>query len=151
MNNITNKVFFRNYGFFLLFVVILFTVLTYTVKLASSSWSTKLKTSVETVLAENDMQDWTLLDNIEINNAIASNACAFNAQNSSTGEKGKFVILRVATYYGPAAVVYFADEENNPYFVGYSSLHGRIATQLSGIKMDKRVEYWEKRIPGMLQ
>ena len=44
------------------------------------------------------------------------------------------------------------DKENNVDFIGFSNLHGRIEKQVSSMSTStcKQINYWEKKIPQIL-
>ena len=152
MVEITNKKFFTNYAFFLLIILVIFGLLIYPVILSRKSWTYNLKTSVQKVLDEYQ-NEWTVTTPIEINKPVTTSCAAYNIKNKNTGEQAKAVILRVTTFYGPLPAVFIYDEsqtENKVIFAGYSSLHGRVKTQLDQADSDKRREYWQSKIPEIL-
>ena len=150
MNNISNKNFFKNYGIFLLILIISFLVLIYMVYLSKGFWKDNLKNSIETVLEEKQPGEWIINDYIDIKNPMTTNAAAYNIVNKN-GTEAKAVILRIITFYGPASGVYIMHDENNIEFAGFCSIHGRIANQINGGSKDIRVEYWAKRIPELFE
>lgn len=144
------KNYFKKFGFFSAFLVIVFGILIYPMILSRKSWQKNLKTSIEKVLEETENKNILVGENIEIKNSFATNAAAFYAKNLQTDENFSVIILRVATFYGPVATVFKMDENKNVEFIGFSSLHGRIFENLMMNKYSKRFLYWEKRIPYIL-
>ena len=68
-----------------------------------------------------------------------------------TGDLYKAIILRIQTLYGPLPAVFIMDKEKNVQFVGFSSVHGIVAEQLINNSNSKRINYWKKKIPDILQ
>ena len=62
MNNISNKKFFKNYGIFLLILIVSFLTLIYMVYLSKGFWRDNLQDSVETVLEEKQPGTWIMGD-----------------------------------------------------------------------------------------
>ena len=150
MNNISNKKFFKNYGIFLLILIVSFLTLIYMVYLSKGFWRDNLQDSVETVLEEKQPGTWIMGDFIELKNPMATNAAAYNVVDKN-GNEAKAVILRIITFYGPVSGVYIMHSESDVEFIGFCSIHGRIAYQLGDGKNDIRVEYWAKRIPELFE
>lgn len=149
MNSISSKDFFKNYGFIVLLILFASGILISLTFLSNTSWEKGLKVSVENVLSE-ESDDWVVGDNIEITSPMSTNACAFEIYNTQTHEKAKAVILRITTMYGPQSGVFIYHEDEKIEFVGYSSLHGRIAEQIKNKPFDKRLDYWQDKIPEIL-
>ena len=150
MEEITNKKFFKNYGFFVLILLVVFGILTYSTVLSKKSWINNLKTTVENVLNEYQPQIWIVEKNIVIDKPISISSSAYEVKNVNNNKLYKAVIIRITTFYGPLSAVYLCDEDNRVEFAGYSSLHGRINYQLGKNLNDKRVEYWQLKIPEIL-
>lgn len=151
IENFSYKKFFINFGIFVGFIVVTFFILIYSIRLSRKSWQKNLKVSVEKVLDEKESNTWTLGNFIQINNSFALSGACYEAQNRKTGEVAKALILRVYTFYGPLPAVFLIDEENNVQFVGYSSVHGRVALQLTNKLSDKRIDFWKKKIIEILE
>lgn len=149
MNNFTYKQFFRNYGIVAAFLLLAFVILIYSVKLTRNSWSAGLRSSVERVLNE-EVDLWLVGENIEITSPMTTNAAAYNIMNKQTKEISQAVIVRVTTLYGPVACVFTCNDNNDVEFVGFSSLHGRIALQFKDKSFDQRIDYWQRKIPSIL-
>lgn len=145
------KNFFKKYGLFLSILVVLIALLIYSVIFARGPWQKHLKTQIENVLMENDGDNWSVGEYINIDNPFTLNAACFQARYKKTGETMNVIILRTQTFYGPVAAVFSIDKNNNVNFIGYSSLHGRVATQLLNSRADKRLDYWKKKIPEILE
>lgn len=154
MQEITNKSFFRNYSFFVVILIVIFGLLIYPVLVSKKSWNTNLKTSVQKVLDEYNPGAWEVIEPIEINKPISSNCAAYTVKSiNNKSDKVEAIILRITTFYGPlpAVYLYFPEREiDSVVFAGYSSLHGRVRTQLNNNIIDKRQEYWIKKIPEIL-
>lgn len=149
MNNISSKDFFRNYGLMIFLVIVIIGILIPMTFLSNGSWTKGLRVSVENVLNETD-SDWIVNDNIEITSPMTTNAAAYKVFNSKTKEEAEAVILRITTLYGPQAAVFVYHQDETVTFQGYSSLHGRIAKQISQRGFDKRVDYWQQKVPEIL-
>lgn len=145
-NNISYKVFFKNYGFFVLFITILFFLLFYTARISNKFWQRNLKNNVEIVLDEKDPNCWSIGNYKSINLPITLNAACFEARNRITGELYNAVIIRVETLYGPVPAVFLIDNEKNVEFAGYSSIHGRVADQLNRQNSNMNLFYWKNKI-----
>lgn len=149
--NIDVKTYFRNFGILLLIIVIVVVGSIYLTLASENSYKSGMKRSIETVLSENDSESWSVGNNIKINNSESLNAFAFECKNNETEEECKAVIVRVSTFYGPMAVVYICDSNNEVYMKGVSSVHGRIGEEMKMNKSDKRIEYWQKKIPDFFK
>lgn len=154
MEKMNSKTFLRNYGIFLLVIIVVFGITAYVTKITNKNWKSGLKTAVENVLNESEPDTWKVGEYLNLNNSMASNAAAFKCQNTSTQSDEIAVIVRVTTLYGPMSGVFVCDEENNVDFKGFSTLHGRIGEQLNQRNnsfSDKRVTYWKNHIPEILK
>jgi len=149
MKEFSSKQFFRNYAIVAALLLVAFVVLIYSVRLTRKSWVNGLKVSVEKVLNESG-NNWIVGDNIEITSPMTTNAAAYYIMNVQTKEVSQAVILRVTTLYGPLACVFICDDDNNVSFAGFSSLHGRIASQFRDKNLDQRIQYWQKKVPSIL-
>lgn len=151
LDNFSYKKFFINFGIFVGFITVTFGILFYSVFLSRKSWQKNLSTSIEKVLDENEANTWTLGNFIPINNSFTLSAACYEVQNRKSGEIRKAVIIRIYTYYGPLPAVFLVDKNNNVDFVGYASVHGRVAVQLTNKMSDKRIEYWKNRLIQILE
>lgn len=149
--NISYKDFFKRYGIFLLILVAIFGILIYTVLISQRAWTQNLKSSVEMVLEEKEPNTWTVEKNIKIKNSFTTSAACYEARNRKSGTLYRAVIIRVQTLYGPVPAVFLVDDDDNVYFVGYSSLHGIIESQLTNKQTSKRIEYWINKIPEIIE
>ena len=148
MQEISNKKFFKNYAFFILLLLIVFSILSYFVIAARKSWVKNLSVTVQNVLDENESNRWKVGNNIFINKPLTVNCAAYNVYDTKTNETNNVIIIRMLSFYGPIPAVFVYNPENNETeFIGYSSLHGRIKTQIMNTKSDKRREYWQEKIP----
>lgn len=150
MENVSYKVFFKNYGIFLAVITVIFGILIYSIILSKKSWNNNLRIAVEKVLDEQDPNQWTIGNNRPIKNPLSLTSACYEVRNRRTGEIFNAVIIRVETFYGPLPAVYICDSENNVTFIGYSSLHGRIEKIIKSNSGDKRIEYWQKKIPYVI-
>lgn len=150
MQNISYKDFFKRYGIFLAILVTIFGILIYTIIFSQRAWTQNLKKSVEIVLEEKEPNCWTVENNIKIKNPFAMNAACYEVRNRKSGDLYKAIIIRVQTFYGPMPAVFLLDNDNKVAFVGYSSLHGVIASQLTNNATSKRIEYWIHKIPTII-
>lgn len=150
MKEITNKSFFRNYAFFLLLLFIVFGILTYLTVVSKKSWTNYLSVSVQKTLDEYEPDTWKVMDPIEINKPVSVNCAAYKVMNNRNKQEATAVIIRITTFYGPLPGVFIQTQEGKTIFAGYSSLHGRIKTQISSTRSDKRREYWQSKIPEII-
>ncbi len=149
-NEITNKEFFIRYGIFVAIIVVLFGILIFPIKASQKTWTKSLRSNIEFVLDEREPNGWSVENSIPINNPFYMNTACFNARNRSSGELYKVIIIRIQTLYGPLPGVFLIDNNMNVEFVGFSSLHGRIANQIKENKKSVRIEYWKRRIPDII-
>lgn len=147
----TYKEFFKNYGLFLALITIIFFILFYSVYFARKPWQKHLKTQVENVMDEYESNSWNIENNKKINNPFCLNAVCYDAHYRKTGELYSIILIRIQTFYGPIGAVFTMDQNNNVNFIGYSSLHGRIANRLNNETADKRLNYWKRKIPEILK
>lgn len=150
MQEITNKKFFTRYAFFVVLLLIVFGILSYSAVLSRKSWTVNLGKSVQKTLDEYETGTWHVESPVNIDKPVSINSAAYTVKNKNTGEEKVAVIIRITTFYGPLPAVYLYDEVNGAIFAGYSSLHGRIREQLLAPKSDKRREYWQRKIPEIL-
>ena len=151
MQEINNQKFFRNYAFFLVILLVTFSILTYSAILSRKSWTKNLGASVQKVLDEYQSATWTIEAPIALKTPVSVNSAAYQIRNKKDGSVEKAVIVRITTFYGPLPAVYIYKEGQEAEFVGYSSLHGRIRLQLANNRSDKRREYWQSKIPDILK
>lgn len=151
MQEISNKKFFKNYAIFILILLVIFSVLSYSVIAAKKSWVKNLSITVQNTLNETEAGRWKLGNNITINKPLTVNCAAYEVLDTIDNQIKNAVILRMVTIYGPVSCVFVYDEQKGTVeFIGYSSLHGRIRTQLMNNKSDKKQEYWKEKIPEIL-
>ena len=151
MQEINNKTFFKNYAFFLVILLVIFSILSYSIVLSRKSWNKNLGVSVQKVLEEYEPSTWSIEAPIQIKTSIAVNSAAYQIRNKKDGTVAKAVIVRITTFYGPLPAVYIYKEGQKTDFIGYASLHGRINELLKNNKSDKRREYWQSKIPEILK
>lgn len=150
MESISYKVFFKNYGIFLAIITVVMGILVYSVYLSRKSWDKNIKTSVEKVLDDYESNQWTVGNSKPIKNPMSMTSACYEARSRRTGEVYNAVIVRIETFYGPLPAVYLCDSENNVTFVGFATLHGRIASIIKSSGPDKRIDYWAKKIPYII-
>ena len=157
------KTFFKNYGILCGIIVTVFVVMFYSVKLSRKSWNENLKKSVETVLEEKLPEEWFVGNAIHLKNNLSSNAAAYQIRNKKDFTDAIAVIIRTQTFYGPIPAVYIYQNQNGEVqnnsqnsfqnevvFVGYSSVHGIVERQLMFACTDKRIQYWQQKIPAII-
>ncbi len=149
-NEISYKSFFITYGIFVAVLVVIFGLLIYPVKLGQKSWNNNLKSNIEFVLDESEPNGWTVENSVKIKNPFSLSAASYEVRNRKTGEVYKAVIIRIQTLYGPVPTVFTVDKENKVEFVGFVSLHGRIANQIKNNTTNKRLEFWKEKIPEII-
>ncbi len=148
--SLATKKFFINYGIFVGVLLVFFGILVYTILVSHVAWNNNLKYSVEKVLEENEPGVWSVGSPIEINNPLTLRSGCFGARNRQTGDMYYIFITRVPTFYGPMGAVFTCSLNGEVKFAGYSSLHGRILTQINQSKNDLRLSFVEKRIPQII-
>ena len=151
LENFSYKKFFIDFGILVLLISISFLLIIYSVKLSRKSWQSNLKVSVEKVLDEYDANNWTVGKFIPLNNPFSLSAACYQAQYRKTGDIYKAIILRIETYYGPLPAVFIVSEDNEVEFAGYSSIHGRVLTQLTNKPSDKRIDFWKEKVIEILK
>jgi hypothetical protein len=151
MQEISNKKFFKNYAFFILILLVMFSILSYFIIISRKSWNNNLAITVQKVLDEKESNRWKVGEHIEINAPVTVNCAAYKLSDTKDNSEKTAIIIRIVNYYGPIPAVYiYNDNDGSVDFIGYSSLHGRIQTQLMSNKSDKRREYWQESIPSIL-
>ena len=148
---ISYKNFFINYAIFVLIASAVLGILVYIIKVSQKAWDKNLQSVVEYTLAETEPDTWEIGKPVKIQNPLSTGAACYHARNKKSGESCKAVIIRIQTFYGPHCGIYIVDSEGKSTFKGYSSLHGRCATQLNNSFSGRRVEYWNMRIAEMLK
>ncbi len=151
MQEISNKKFFKNYAFFILILLVVFSILTYFIIVSKKSWNNNLAITIQRVLDEKEADRWKVGEHIDINNPVTVNCSAYKLSDTKDNSEKSVIIIRIVNYYGPIPAVYIYDENDGSVdFIGYSSLHGRVQNQLMNNKSDKRREYWQEIIPSIL-
>ena len=150
MDDISYKNFFKNYGIFIGIVTIVMAILIYFSLVSKKSWNNNLKVSIERVLDDYDPNQWTVGNYKPIKNPVCLNAACYEARSRRNGELYDAIIIRSATLYGPLAVVFVCDSDNEVTFIGYSSLHGRINLLLQKNYSEKQIEYWKNKVPQII-
>jgi len=148
---ISYKSFFTNFIIFILIIGFLFGLLSYTIIISRKYWDNNLKLTVSRFLEEKEPETWTVDNAILINNPLITSAASYDIRNKKNGENYKAVIIRVQTFYGPMPGIFIVDKNEYVDFKGYATLHGRVAPLLNNFKESKRIDYWKKRIPGIIQ
>ena len=139
MQEISNKKFFKNYAIFILILLIIFSILTYSVLVAKKSWVKNLAITVQNTLNENQEGRWKVGDYLTINKPLTVNCAAYQVLDTTDNQIKDAVLIRMITIYGPTSAVFvYDDQKGSTEFIGYSSLHGRIKTQLLNNKSDKK-------------
>ena len=147
---INYKEFFIKYGILsgILAGILLFLI--YTTLISHSSWNNNLKYSCEKVLEENESGVWSVGYPIELKSPVSMKSGCFGARNHTNGEMYYVYITRVPTFYGPLGAVFTCPLDGQVTFKGYSSLHGRILTQINNSKYDIRLKQIMDRIPDIV-
>ena len=84
MQEISNKNFFKNYAFFILILLVIFAVLSYTVVVSKKSWSKNLAVSVQKVFDEEEPGRWKVGNSITVNNPVTVNCAAYEVVDVKT-------------------------------------------------------------------
>ena len=150
MHEINNKTFFKNYAFFLVILLVIFSILSYSTYHSRKSWNKNLATSIQKVLDEYQSSTWKIESAIPVKSPVSVNTAAYQVRNKIDGTVAKAVMVRITTFYGPLPAVFIYREGEDVEFAGYASLHGIIKMQLENTKSDKRREYWESKVPEIL-
>jgi hypothetical protein len=61
------------------------------------------------------------------------------------------VIMRVATFYGPAACVFLCGTDGFVEFKGTSGVQESIASQFDSPVVRSQIAFWERRMPGIVK
>lgn len=141
----------RKLGIFSGFCILVIVIMILIIHITYRPWQTKLKQNVFDVLEENSPGEWYIGDFVELNSSFAQNAACFEISNKTNSKKNYAVIIRVQTFFGPFAAVYTYNENDGASFIGFSNLHGRIATLLKNHKSDSHILFWGKRITTIMQ
>lgn len=149
--NFNNKDFFIKYGMFVGVLVVVAGILIYPCFVSKKSWDKNLKTTIDRVLDEKNPNQWTIDKQVPISGPMGLNAVAYEVKNTREGTTSTAVLLRVMTFYGPQSALFLCNDEQEVSFVDFSSLHGRIRNQKNESSLDKRIEYWQKKIPEILK
>lgn len=150
-DKINSKTFMRNYGIFLLVLIVIFAAIIFSTKAANQSWKTGLKTSIVNLLNEVEPDTWTVGEYVNINNTMGTNSAFYRCKSSNNDESYLACIIRVSTFYGPMPAVFIVDSNKNVTFKSFTSLHGRIGEMLNGNYSDKRITYWINFIPELIK
>lgn len=151
MQEISNKKFFTNYAFFILILLVIFSILSYFTITARKSWNKNLAFAVQKVLDEKEEGRWSVKNNLPVNKPLTVNCALYEVFDNKDNQTQYAVIIRIMSFYGPIPAVYlYKADKNITDFIGYSSLHGRIRTQIMDNKSDKRREYWQEKIPAIV-
>jgi hypothetical protein len=144
------KKFFIKYGILMAFFAVFFFIAVYSSIISRKAWQNNLKDCIGTVLESKYPNEWTLEKSVKINSTFSMNAICYEARNRKTGEVSKVITIRAATFYGPLPLVFLVSSDNNVTFVGYTSVHGKIASQIENLSYSVRVSYWQKRVLEIL-
>jgi len=147
---VSYKLFFKNYGIVVAYLVIIFGILIYVTKVSQKSWQNNLKYTVQKVLNENSQNEWIVGNPVKIKNALSQSAACYDARNLRNGEMYKVVIIRIQTLYGPIPAVFIVDKNEEVTFIAYSSVHGKVQLQLESNNNNRRVNYWKSKIPEII-
>ena len=132
------------------FFAVFFFIAIYSSILSRKAWQNNLKGCIESVLEAKFPGELDLEKTIILKNTFSMNSICYEARNRKTGELSKVVTIRGATFYGPFPLVFLVSADNNVSFVGYASLHGRIASQIGNKNFSIRINYWQKRVLEIL-
>ena len=143
---LASKEFWRLFGIFFALVFVLLGINIGFMKLGEKKWRNYLSKSVQTVLDEKFPGYWTVKDFRTIENPFSTSAALFES-----GEKSNAIIIRTQTLYGPYPSVFIFDGTNEPEFVGYSLVHGRIRALMEERPSDIFISYWARRIPCIVK
>lgn len=150
-NTTNSQTFFKNYLIIVSFLIVIFGILIYVTKVSQKSWNNNLRSTTQILLDEINPGEWTLSNVVKINNPLSQNAACYEARNKKNGENYKVVILRLQTMYGPIPAVFTVDVNNFVNFIGYSSVHGKVEQQLKNNFSNKRISYWQEKIPEIIK
>ena len=98
MQEISNKKFFKNYAFFILILLVVFSILSYFVLTARKSWVKNLTVTVQNVLDEHENKRWSVGNNVPVNKPITVNCAAYDIYDSKDNSKQYAVIIRIVTF-----------------------------------------------------
>lgn len=148
---LASKEFWRLFGIFFALVFVLLGINIGFMKLGEKKWRNSLSKSVQTVLDEKFPGYWTVKDFRTIENPFSTSAALFEIRANKSGEKSNAIIIRTQTLYGPYPSVFIFDGKDEPEFVGYSLVHGRIRALMEERPSDIFISYWARRIPCIVK
>ncbi len=148
-NKIIEKL--KIYGIFLGIIVFLFLISVLMIFASRSSWQKGLKNEVQTVLREKSLTQYTVSDFIKIDSSISYSAAVFHLKSSTGSDKNYAVIVRINSLYGPLPAVFLYNKNRGTEFVGLASVHGRIQKIFEESQSSIRLEYWNKKVPQIIQ
>ena len=148
---IQTKEFLRGYGIFFGMLLLFMLILMLLGKVSAGRWESGLRRSVAAVLDEKQAGVWTLEDAVEITTPLSMGAAAYRATRAEDGAEAVAVILRVQTLFGPLPAVFMQTGEEPAAFIGFASVHGRIAELLDAFAVSPRISYWRRKIGTILE
>lgn len=148
---IKTKEFLRGYGIFFGIILSFMLILALFGKLAAGRWERGLRQSVATVLDEKQAGAWRLGAAVRIKTPLAMGAAAYRATRVEDGADAFAVILRVQTLFGPLPAVFVQTGEEPAAFIGFASVHGRVAVLLDSFAASPRISYWRRKIKSILE
>ncbi len=148
-----SKKLMKQYGFFLGILVVLFCILVVAVVFSRNSWNRGLSNQIQKILNEYKPDTYVVEENISIKSPLAVSAACFKLIEKNNENKNSFaIILRMMTLYGPQVGVFTYDNTNkSANFIGFATLQGRIKNQLKMNTANKRILYWQNKLPEIIR
>lgn len=141
----------RDYGIFLLILIVLISVISLFILTNRNSWNKGLSEQIKTVLEKNDYRNVTVNKTpVEIKTPLSTSCAAYKVNYSNAPENETAVIVRITTLYGPVAAVYLYHESSLIDFVDFTSSDRVTEKQNKEISKNMQIDYWKKRIAVLL-
>lgn len=142
----------KDYGIFILILIVLFALLAAFTLLNRNAWNKGLREEVKNVLIKNGYKEIKIADeNIKINSPFSTSSAAFYFTSSELKKENAIaIILKVTTFYGPVAAVYVYEQKDSVKFIDFINCPSHIGKQNKDISKNMQIAYWQKRIPSLL-
>lgn len=142
----------KDYGIFILILILLFGLLTVFTLLNRNAWNKGLREEINHVLTNNGYDNIQIAgESIAINSPFSTSCAAFYFTNKELkNEKAVAVILKVTTFYGPVGAVYVYEKKGSVKFIDFINCPSHIGKQNKDISKNMQITYWQKRIPSIL-
>ncbi len=139
---------FIQFGLFIAFLVVLFSLVAVVSGLSYHADKAGLRECLSEALKEKGYEDFELADLYEIQNPFTVSASAYSVSGSHYSHA---VIIRLTTMVGPVPAVFLYDSASaQADFICYLGLEKRVEQQLLDSTAFSLIDYWERRLPQIL-